>query len=334
MGIGFSNESKSRNIRILILGIQSSGKSTFSKQMKILHCDGFRKEELNNYRITLTQDLFLGMREIISFVGEKLLRSNRKFAKIMMKANPYDTKIDDRTASCLEHLWGDKAVQEFVQDSCCVDSVEYLEIIKYIMKTGFERLRKEDFVPTNRDILHARQRTAGISETKFRKDKYDWNLIDVGGQRVERRKWVNLKRNLTAIIFIASLTDYDVISEDNPRKTRMQESIEVWEEVLQGRYVRNIPIILFFNKIDLFKKKIKHCHINKIYKNYKGGTDVERGQKFVMNAYLKKLKDNVQIDANNVKHHFICALDTENIQIVFTDIKNHIVKQRLEKSGI
>lgn len=69
MGIGFSlNEQKHRNMRILILGIQSSGKSTFTKQLKILHCNGFNKSELNNYRIILIQNLFLGMKEILSHV--------------------------------------------------------------------------------------------------------------------------------------------------------------------------------------------------------------------------------------------------------------------------
>lgn len=34
-------------------------------------------------------------------------------------------------------------------------------------------------------------------------------MVDVGGQRSERRKWIHCLENVTAIIFIASLSDYD-----------------------------------------------------------------------------------------------------------------------------
>lgn len=82
MGIGFSiNGPRYKSIRVLILGIQSSGKSTFSKQMKILHCNGFRKSEISSYRIILIQNLFLGLKEILSIARDKISKQNIKVIK-------------------------------------------------------------------------------------------------------------------------------------------------------------------------------------------------------------------------------------------------------------
>lgn len=55
-------------------------------------------------------------------------------------------------------------------------------------------------------------------------------MIDVGGQRVERRKWVHSQTDLTAVIYFAALDEYDVIGETEG-KTGMEESLDVWQEV-------------------------------------------------------------------------------------------------------
>ena len=36
-------------------------------------------------------------------------------------------------------------------------------------------------------------------------------LIDVGGQRSERKKWFQLFKKVEAIIFVASMTEYDQV---------------------------------------------------------------------------------------------------------------------------
>ena len=38
---------------------------------------------------------------------------------------------------------------------------------------------------------------------------YISSLIDVGGQRTERRKWIHFFENVTAILFCIALSEYD-----------------------------------------------------------------------------------------------------------------------------
>jgi hypothetical protein len=95
---------------------------------------------------------------------------------------------------------------------------EFSESLVYVM-ANLDRFRQPDWVPTHEDIVHVRQRTTGISETRFKVDKGTWTLIDVGGQKVERRKWIHSQASetLTAVLFVAALDEYDIRGEDEEK---------------------------------------------------------------------------------------------------------------------
>lgn len=58
-------------------------------------------------------------------------------------------------------------------------------------------------------------KTTGITETTFQVQGLEYRVLDVGGQRSERRKWIHCFENVTALIFIVSLSEYDqVLYED------------------------------------------------------------------------------------------------------------------------
>ena len=40
---------------------------------------------------------------------------------------------------------------------------------------------------------------------------YHFRMVDVGGQRSERRKWIHCFENVTSIIFLVALSEYDQI---------------------------------------------------------------------------------------------------------------------------
>lgn len=40
-------------------------------------------------------------------------------------------------------------------------------------------------------------------------------MVDVGGQKSERRKWIQCFDNVDAVLFIVSLVEYDQISEED-----------------------------------------------------------------------------------------------------------------------
>ena len=98
-------------------------------------------------------------------------------------------------------LWKDAGIQ-----ACFDRSNEYqlIDCAKYFLDKVDVIKDEEKFQPTEQDILRARVLTSGIFETKFRVDKVKFHMFDVGGQRDERRKWIQCFNDVTAIIFVAA----------------------------------------------------------------------------------------------------------------------------------
>lgn len=72
-----------------------------------------------------------------------------------------------------------------------------------------------NYVPTDQDVLRSRVKTTGITETTFVIGDLTYRMFDVGGQRSERKKWIHCFENVTAIIFLVAISEYDqVLIED------------------------------------------------------------------------------------------------------------------------
>jgi len=312
-------------LRVLVLGTSACGKSTFTRQLKILYCNGFTDEEEFNYKNILVQNLLLGFREIILSLEIEWPKKLTKVVKYFKDVNAYTTQINEDIVKKAQSLWDTDHMQKAM--SASNKKFEFAESLHYVM-SNLERIAADSWAPTHEDILHVRQRTTGIVETKFRIDKHNWVVIDVGGQRVERRKWVHSQTNLTAVIYFAALDEYDVLGEEE-NKSGMQESLEVWEETVNG-FTQRLPIILFLNKKDLFEEKLKRVPMKKTYKTYKGGKEMAAGVDFIQNLYFERIND----PAIEPYVHVTCAIDTENIKTVFQFVKDFIFKARLKVSGL
>jgi guanine nucleotide-binding protein G(i) subunit alpha len=125
-------------------------------------------------------------------------------------------------------------------------------------------------------------------------------MFDVGGQRSERKKWIHCFENVTSIIFCVALSEYDqvLLEESNqvrdpPRismvrftdrvlKNRMMESLVLFDSVVNSRWFMRTSIILFLNKVDLFKEKLGRSPLGNYFPDYTGGNDVNRAAKYLL----------------------------------------------------
>lgn len=104
----------------------------------------------------------------------------------------------------------------------------------------------------------------------------------------------------------------------------MHESLKLFEEICSYKFFKTTPIIVFFNKKDLYEKKIVKTDLNVCFPDYKGGKNVKSASDFIRAKFIEKSKKNKQ---RSIFSHFTCATDTEQIRFVFNSVK-HIFLQR------
>ena len=88
-------------------------------------------------------------------------------------------------------------------------------------------------------------------------------MVDVGGQRSERRKWIHCFENVTSIIFLVALSEYDQIN-------RMEDSKALFKTIITYPWFQHSSVILILNKKDLLEEKIMHSHLEDYYPEYDG----------------------------------------------------------------
>jgi len=86
-----------------------------------------------------------------------------------------------------------------------------------------DRLFEANYTPTHQDIVHARARTIGITETTFQRGSHEMLMVDVGGQKSERRKWIHCFQDVTSILFLVSLSGYDQCLVEDKDAVRAHE---------------------------------------------------------------------------------------------------------------
>lgn len=102
-------------------------------------------------------------------------------------------------------LWRDPGVKEAVNRS---REFQLNDSAVYYFNS-IERMANPNYLPTDQDILRSRVKTTGITETTFKVGDLTYKLFDVGGQRSERKKWIHCFENVTALVFLVSLSEYD-----------------------------------------------------------------------------------------------------------------------------
>lgn len=197
------------------------------------------------------------------------------------------------------------------------------------------RIAQPGFVPTNEDVLRARITTTGISEYQFRSGPLAISMIDVGGQRPERRKWIETFDNVTTLIFCVALSEYDQMLLEEPRQNRLLESFQLWESVINSKWFQRSSVVLFLNKKDIFRHKLRTNPLQRYFPEYappEGASEeavYESAAEFLKNKFLGMNYGRVQIYP-----YLTCATDTKNIDMVFAAVKETILANNLRNAGI
>jgi len=317
-------------LKIALVGLGGSGKSTIVKQLRIIYSseEPFHELELQNFKEILVYNAYQGVQNFVEYFGDTDLeqKESRKFAASMGKLTKDQFALNRDMAGRIRAFLEEPAVIKFM-DTYDLKKIDTDFNIEYIFK-NLDRISEEDFVPSSEDVLMARQRTSGLQISDFttRDPRVTWKFTDAGGQPTEVRKWPNAFAGARAIIFCVALDEFNVKSEVNPKKTLMEESLKLFKSVIEDN-AKDTVVLLFLNKTDLFKKKLGQ--LEKQFPKYQGGKDYKQAISFISKLYL-----GMPTVEKRILIHQTCALDKGQMKSVFNQVMDVVIKQRVEASKL
>lgn len=330
--IANAQREQDRTVKLLLLGAGESGKSTLVKQMKIIHGDGYTESELKSFKPTVCDNLVYSMRAVLEAMGQLRIDLGNKLNKSHVRAIlsyaelAPDQAMPDDISNAIKALWEDGGVQ-----ACVSRSNEYqLNDSASYYFDAIDRIARADYVPTQQDVLRSRVRTTGIIETTFRYKDMIYRVFDVGGQRSERRKWIQCFDDVTAVIFVSALSGYDMKLFEDQETNRIHESLTLFDAICNNKFFLNTAMILFMNKTDLFGQKIQKvggAPLSKYFPKYTGpDNNPDAAKKFILKMFMELNKNPQKL----IYSHFTNATETGNIRHVFDAVSDVIIEKQLK----
>ncbi|KAI2658497.1 Guanine nucleotide-binding protein subunit alpha-13 [Labeo rohita] len=325
-------------VKILLLGAGESGKSTFLKQMRIIHGQDFDQRAKEEFRATIYSNVIKGIRVLVDareklhipwgdpdnqVHGETVMSFDTRSS--MMAKGMVETKVFLNYLPSIRALWQDSGIQNAYDRR---REFQLGESVKYFLD-NVDKLGQLDYLPTQKDILLARKPTKGIHEYDFEIKNVPFKMVDVGGQRSERKRWFECFDSVTSILFLVSSSEYDQVLMEDRLTNRLTESLNIFETIVNNRVFANVSIILFLNKTDLLEEKVKNVNIKDYFPEFTGDPhNLQDVQKFLVDCFRNKRREQQQ---KPLYHHFTTAINTENIRLVFRDVKDTILHDNLKQ---
>ncbi|XP_043525093.1 guanine nucleotide-binding protein G(q) subunit alpha isoform X2 [Frieseomelitta varia] len=317
---------------LCVAGTGESGKSTFIKQMRIIHGSGYSDDDKRGFIKLVYQNIFMAMQSMIRAMDLLKIQyassSNIEKAELVRSVDfETVTTFESPYVEAIKDLWADSGIQECYdrrREYQLTDSAKY-----YLLE--IDRVAAPDYLPTEQDILRVRVPTTGIIEYPFDLEEIRFRMVDVGGQRSERRKWIHCFENVTSIIFLVALSEYDQILFESENENRMEESKALFKTIITYPWFQQSSVILFLNKKDLLEEKIMYSHLVDYFPEYNGPQrDAIPAREFILQMFVDLNPDIEKI----IYSHFTCATDTENIRFVFAAVKDTILQLNLKEYNL
>ena len=179
-------EGKPITASILLLGAGESGKSTFLKQLTLLHGPGFTEKDLAMYADAVRDHIVCAASSLVSAAEKSQLSFTDtatldEFSQQLLDSD----KTTPLMLQLAKKLWSDPITTALLAQA---NQFHFSDSDDFFMNQ-FDRVSASGYVPTTDDCLRVRVQTTGVVAYNFEVQNRRLQVYDVGGQRSERKKW-------------------------------------------------------------------------------------------------------------------------------------------------
>jgi len=291
--------------KVLLLGAGESGKSTIVKQLKLVHKQQLLEEEKQVIAQSLQVNVIDCVKSLIGACKLFDITIGDDWQPLVKELNEFQDNqelfLTQKMAQQLTDFFATEPIQAVFARR---NEFWLLDSFPYYMDNIF-RFAEENFTANEEDIIMARVRTTGIVVTELEQkivqehehevDKLKFQVVDVGGQRNERKKWFHCFDDVKSILFIVNLAGYNQVLFEDTSKNRIEESLELFEKVCNNQIFMKTPIFVFLNKKDLFEKMIKQVDMVSVFKDYTGGKNTENAIDYIKEQFRSRAPSGKEI---------------------------------------
>jgi hypothetical protein len=297
--------------------------------MQILHNNGFNEEKLR-YSIPLLRNNTLDtIKILITACRDWSLNFNEEemaHVEQILAAGELTPEI----AQSIMIIWNSDSVKKAYQQRHRIQLPGGSSTTEYFIENA-KRFSDEDFLPNVDDMLRVKSKTTGVIETVFLMNGNEFNMVDVGGQRSERKKWLACFNDVSAVIYLVALNEYDMLMEEDDQTNRMEESLKLFQKLSGSQWLRESPMIVFFNKSDIFEEKIQSRPLSMCFQDYDTFAQKSGGEsEFEKSCDYIKEQYNRVFNGTRLYTFITCALDTRNCERVFAAVRDAVLSKFIQ----
>ena len=214
----------------MIFGISKSGKSTLFKQIKRIQGAEVEMAEKNESKHVIRMNLVQGMLVLLRQASKLYEDDGIKNKDCQINMEDLETRsaieqiVEYNSVTFQDHekneesgmiqlgenlalLWENPGVQATYNKRDGLFS--YPDNLDYFFGKA-ESIMAPDYFPDDEDVIKVRIRTTGMItyEYEIHPKSAEIHIIDVGGARNERKKWIHHFSGIHSIIYVAALNHY------------------------------------------------------------------------------------------------------------------------------
>ncbi|KAI6158196.1 guanine nucleotide binding protein, alpha subunit [Pisolithus tinctorius] len=240
-------------------------------------------------------------------------------------------------AEDMKRLWADPIIKRLME----VEKMRPEEMAGFFLD-DLDRVTSRQYVPSDDDVLRARIKTVGVSEHCFTvrsgplgsSMSHDWRVFDVGGQRSLRAAWVPYFDDMNAIIFLAPISCFDQVLQEDPSVNRLADSFLLWKTIVSHPLLKKAYLILFLNKCDILRAKLESgIRLGNYITSYGNRpNDFESASIYLKKKFAALMREH----ANDRPFycHFTSVTDTKSTALILQNVQDAVVHDNLKRSAL
>ncbi|KAJ7116922.1 guanine nucleotide binding protein, alpha subunit [Mycena epipterygia] len=284
--------------RILVLGIQGSGKATFMRQFRAIHKQ-YRDDERHGFKVSIHASVVRAARQILSQVPEEICSAPHvlKCQRVISSSDA----LSEEVAAAVHTLWTDDALK----------AVSPLDTSAIYFLNALDRISAPDYTPTDSDILHCKAHPPPpLDELSVEIDSWTYSLVCVRQNSSTRRKWLPCFDTIACLVFVLNLEEYD-------RPDLMREAVDLFGWVCFP-FSRTV-VHLLLNKPESLGAKLVASPLAAIYPDYAGGDDESAAVQFISQPFRTLIAN---VPHRLIYTHIVDVADADASRVVIDTIAN------------